>query len=161
MKLYLAPDRRTALLGLAAASLLPMTARLAGAETSVDDGVTLDAFLDVLLPADAMSPAATALDIGAEMQEIIVPDSLPGKLLSLGVTWLNSLDDRAFATLPEETQFKVVSWMSQADTNEIPGRFYQVIRLFAVELYYARPGAISGFPLQVAPQPQGYPPPWT
>ncbi|SLN28632.1 hypothetical protein PEL8287_01303 [Roseovarius litorisediminis] len=161
MKRYLAPDRRSALLGFAAASLLPMSARLVEAQTPMDDVATLDAFLDVLLPADAMSPAASTLNIGAEMLEIIVPDSLPGKLLSLGLTWLDSLDARRFATLPEETQFKVVTWMSQADVNEIPGRFYQVIRLFAVELYYARPGAITGFPLQVTPQPQGYPPPWT
>ena len=161
LKHRLAPDRRAALLGLVAASLLPMSPHLVGAQTHSDKDAALDAFLDILLPADADTPSASTLQIGAEIREIIPPDSLSWKLLNLGSKWLDSLDAQAFAAMPLETQTKIVTWMSTANVDEIPGRFYQVIRLFAVELYYARPEAISGLPLQVAPQPQGYLPPWT
>ena len=51
-------------------------------------------------------------------------------------------------------------YYADPDYNQIPGRFFHIVRAFAVELYFAKPEAISGYPLNPAPQPAGYLPPW-
>jgi hypothetical protein len=66
-----------------------------------------------------------------------------------------------FSALASEQQIAVVHWMSRADWNEIPRRFYELVRQVAVELYFANPAALSGLPINRSPQPLGYPPPWS
>lgn len=154
-------SRRRALLVSLGAALVPLAAMLpAMADAGGPDPATLDAFLDVLLPADDLSPAASALGIGAEITDFATESPLFERLLAAGCQWLDALDARRFAELPDETQTAVVTFMSTSDFNEVPRRFYHLTRLLAVEFYYARAEAIAGFPLAVAPQPAGYPPPW-
>ena len=81
--------------------------------------------------------------------------------MEAGCGWLDGLDPRGFAGIPPDTQTNVVTFMTRADPNEVPRRFYHLTRQIAVELYYAHPAAIAGYPLATAPQPAGYPPPWT
>jgi hypothetical protein len=155
----LAPDRRRALIALASAGLVPLLAPFAA--TAAGRPETLDAFLDVLLPADDLSPAASVLGIGEDLRAMTAPGTPYAQLTDLALNWLDGLDSVPFAGLAPATQVQVVQFMAAADYNEIPGRFYHLTRALAVELYYARPEAITGFPLNSAPQPAGYPPPWS
>jgi hypothetical protein len=59
-----------------------------------------------------------------------------------------------------DDQIKIVQWMSEADWNQIPRRFYELMRQVAIEVYYTDPAAWAGLALQRPPQPFGYPPPW-
>ncbi len=156
------PTRRQVLLLAIAAGLAPIADTLvARAETAGANPVTLDAFLDVLLPADALSPAASALGVGAGILDLATDSPLFARLLAAGCNWLDGLDPRGFAGLPADTQTNVVTFMTRADPNEVPRRFYHLTRQIAVELYFAHPAAIAGYALAAAPQPAGYPPPWT
>ncbi|MDZ7711484.1 MAG: hypothetical protein U5K36_16555 [Roseovarius sp.] len=120
----------------------------------------LVAFLDTLLPADDFGPAASALGIDAEILAYAPDGSDLHRLIALGSSWLDGLDARAFADLPAATQHDVLRYMEGADRAQVPGRFYAVLRQFAMELYHARADTTAGLPLNPAPQPEGYPPPW-
>lgn len=155
------PDRRRALIAGFAAGL--MQAPLAGVLQAASDAVertALDAFLDTLLPADAVSPAASALGIGDEILDLAAGSDLFVRLLALGSEFLNAAGPVPFAELPPDARHRVAAWMEASDYDQIPGRYFHLVRQSAVEFYYARPEAAAGFGLNVAPQPAGYPPPW-
>jgi len=154
-------DRR-GLIGLAAAALSGLAPLPAAGGDRAVAAATLDAFLDTLLPADAASPAAGAAGVGPEIRAIAdgADDPRLKRLLALGTEWLDGLDARPFAALPATVRTRVLAWMEGADRGAVPGRFFLVVRTLAVEIYYARAEAIAGFPISVAPQPAGYPPPW-
>jgi hypothetical protein len=122
---------------------------------------TLAAFLNTLLPADELSGSAS--NLGVDRQIWTFSNTSPDfrKLLDYGCRWLNMTGGIPFSDLPSEQQIAVVDWMSRADWNEIPRRFYELVRQVAVELYYANPAALSGLPVKRSPQPSGYPPPWS
>ncbi len=124
------------------------------------DQTTFAAFLDVLLPRDPQSPSASELGVPAELIEIAKTVEPFYRLITLACTWMNDTGSAPFHALPEADKLKLVTWMSTSDFNQIPRRFFHLVRLSAVEIYYAPPGAIRGYPLNNAPQPEGYPPPW-
>jgi hypothetical protein len=66
-----------------------------------------------------------------------------------------------FCELAFDQQIAVVNWMAHADWNEVPRRFYELMRQVSIELYYSTPAAWHGLPIQRPPQPLGYPPPWS
>ncbi len=124
------------------------------------DTETLAAFLDVLLPADAQSPAASQLGVTGELLDIASQSGLYLKLIGLGTQWLNDTGRGPFHGLSEVDRNRIVAWMSMSDLNQIPGRFYFLLRYSAIELYFSHPESIAGLNLNPAPQPAGYPPPW-
>jgi hypothetical protein len=83
------------------------------------------------------------------------------RLVELGCRWLNLTGGPPFAELTAEQQIAVVEWMSTSDWNQIPRRFYELVRQAAIELYYSDPAAWRGLPIERPPQPLGYPPPWS
>ena len=120
-------------------------------------GPSLRAFVDVLMPADALSPAASVLGIE---QQIIAHSKLDyrfQKLLSLGFKWLDSQVPGGFSHLPAEVQIRVVEWMSQADDNSLPRRLFELLRHETMSLYYADARSWPGFSFSQPPQPNGYP----
>jgi hypothetical protein len=141
----------------AAASLAP---QLASAQNLYIRHATLIAFLDVLLPASEDAPVARALGVAEILRDETEQGSLTERLLAAGTQFLDEVDSVPFTALPRADQEQIVNWLSRADYNEIPGRFYHVIRLFAVGIYYADPRSLMGLPLNDAPQPEGYLPPW-
>lgn len=120
----------------------------------------LDAFTNVLLPGDAVSPSASSLAIADALLSEVEQGSMTERLIGAGTGFLDQVGPRPFADLPPVAQAEFVDWMSSADFNAIPGRFYHVIRLFTVAYYYSHPAVVASFPLNTAPQPWGYPPPW-
>lgn len=142
------------------ASIEPVSAVLA---TPVSDRerATLAAFLDTLLPADKLSGSATDLGVDLQLWAFAKTAADFRKLVEYGCRWLNMTGGALFAELAAEQQIAVVDWMSRADWNEIPRRFYELVRQVAIELYFSNPASIGGLPIKRSPQPLGYPPPWS
>ena len=134
---------------------------LRAATNGAPDLRTLDAYADILLPADDRSPAASQLGVAAEIIDLAADAALFRRLLTLGTQWLNETGPARFHDLGPDEQTRVVNWMSRSDFAQFPGRFHHLMRMTAVEIYYSRTEALAGFPLNAAPQPRGYPPPWT
>ena len=122
---------------------------------------SLGAVLDTLLPADDWSPSASELGLDDEMKELIAGNENLNRLFLVTLEWLDGVASRPFRELDQNRQTEILTAMAASDYNQIPGRFFHIVRALAVELYFARPEAIAGYPLNAAPQPAGYPPPWT
>lgn len=142
------------------ASIEPVSAALA-TPPSEGERATLAAFLHTLLPADNLSGSATDLGVDRQLWVFANTSADFRKLVGYGCRWLNMTGGTPFADLPGDQQVAIVDWMSRADWNEIPRRFYELVRQVAVELYYSNPDSLSGLPINRSPQPQGYPPPWS
>ncbi|MFL4469610.1 gluconate 2-dehydrogenase subunit 3 family protein [Tateyamaria armeniaca] len=154
-------SRRRVLISALAASLSsPAIAQQTAATVGQIDAQTLAAYLDVLLPADEHSPAASTLGIEADIIDFAKQVPQFQQLLAIGTDWLNTTGRGPFHTLSLVDQQRVVEWMRTADRKYVPGRFYLLVRLTGVEFYYAHAEATGGFDLNPAPQPAGYPPPW-
>lgn len=125
-----------------------------------DAFASLGAVLDTFLPADDLSPSATALGVEREVQEAITRNATMTRFFEAALGWLDGLDGAPFRDLPEPRRDEILAALAEADFNEIPGRFYHLMRAFAVEFYFSHPEAFAGYPLEPAPQPMGYPPPW-
>lgn len=121
---------------------------------------TLAAFLDTLLPRDALSASATGLGVDEGLWAYAREDGQFGQLLALGCTWLDQTQGPLFHALAEAQQIAIVRWMADSDWQQIPRRFYELTRQLAVEIYYSHPASWGGLALQRPPQPIGYPPPW-
>lgn len=143
---------------LANAALPPDT--FAAPPSSANAVRTFAAFLDVLLPRDAHSGAATDLQVDLALWSVADDSPLFHKLIMQGSYWLDEVAEGSFSDLNDADQIKVVEWMAADDWNQVPRRFYELVRQAAVEIYYSHPKSLAGLPLQTSPQPQGYPPPW-
>lgn len=139
------------------AGLAPLLPR-AGLAAGPGDLASLGAVLDRLLPADDLSPSATALGIDAEIAAFLGDEGPLLQLFALALDWMDGLDGRPFRDLPTMRQAQILDAMAAGDPDQIPGRFYHILRALAVEFFYARPEALGGLPLHPAPQPEGYPP---
>ena len=133
--------------------------QLPGASERIDKQ-TLGAYLDVLLPADDLTPAASALNVAEDLVQFASESPPFRQFLAVGTHWLNQTGRGPFHTLSLSDQERVVDWMSKADRDTLPGRFFLLVRLIGVEFYYSKPEVARAFGLNPAPQPAGYPPPW-
>ena len=139
---------------------LPIAPALSATRPSAGARRTLAAFLDALLPRDAVSASASDLRVDAQLWALARLDRRFERLLVLGCQWLDLTGTVRFADLAASDQDKVVEWMSTSDWNQIPRRFYELVRQTAVETYYSDPVAWNGLSIKAPPQPLGYPPPW-
>jgi len=133
---------------------------LAASAPSLLERATFAAFLDVLLPRDALSGSATDLQVDVQLWELSNSEARYRRLIELGCQWLNMTGGPPFTKLAAEQQIAVVEWMSHSDWNEVPRRFYELVRQTAVEVYYSNPASWQGLPVDRPPQPLGYLPPW-
>ncbi len=157
------PGRRGVLItALSALFVSGWAGRFASAQQPVPphDPRTLAAFLDVLLPDDGVTPAASALGVPGGIEDIAGDVEPLRRLIALACDWLDQVADAPFHALADADKQAIVAWMSTADYNEIPRRFYHLTRQLAVELAYSHATGVAGLPLAAAPQPMGYPPPW-
>lgn len=133
---------------------------VAAAAPSPLEKTSFAAFLDVLLPRDSLSGSATDLRVDKQLWDLAADDARFRRLIGLGCQWLNATGGPPFAELDAGQQIAVVEWMSHADWNEVPRRFYELVRQTAVEVYYSDPAAWRGLSIERPPQPLGYLPPW-
>ena len=130
------------------------------APASREARATLAAFLDTLLPRDELSGSATDLGTDRQLWEFSKTSPDFRKLVDYGCRWLNMTGGVRFSELATEQQIAIVDWMSQADWNGIPRRFYELVRQVTIELYFSNAASVNGLPIKNSPQPLGFPPPW-
>ena len=133
---------------------------LAAPAPSALERATFAAFLDVLLPRDALSGSATDLRVDEQLWALSKTEARYRRLIALGCQWLNMTGGPPFTELTAEQQIAVVEWMSHSDWGQVPRRFYELVRQTAVEVYYSDPAAWRGLSIDRPPQPLGYLPPW-
>lgn len=121
---------------------------------------TLAAFVDTLIPRDGVNGSATDLRIDEMLWQLSQSSDQFHRLLRLGCQWLNQTGGPPFDELLPEQQTMIVAWMAQSDWNEIPRRFYELVRQTTAELYFSQPTAWHGLAMTRPPQPFGYQPPW-
>jgi len=118
---------------------------------------SLRAFVDVLIPADALSPAASTLGVDVQIIAHSKNDPRFRRLLRVGFKWLDSQMPGGFAQLPEDAQIRVVEWLSQADSNSLPRRLFEILRHESMSFYYADHRSWPSLGINRPPQPIGYP----
>lgn len=131
-----------------------------GHSPSLSD-LTLKAYVDVLIPADEMTPSGSGL--GVDKQLLIVANSKPPyqRLLDLGLDWLNnkSLADfgRSYPDLDEGKREAIVRQAAAAAYNTLPRVFFERTRIDAFSFYYSRPESWRGIAYyRGSPQPLGF-----
>ena len=149
----------SALIGAATTSIMAQVSAVP--ESLARHEGTLAAFVDTLLPDDGVTPSASMLGVDADLREFIVESETFTKMTDMVCDWLDTLGPVPFAELSPEDRLHIADYMAEADRDMLEGRFYHLVRLLAIEFYYARTEALVGLNLAPAPQPSGYPPPWS
>ncbi|MGB5260007.1 MAG: gluconate 2-dehydrogenase subunit 3 family protein [Gammaproteobacteria bacterium] len=120
----------------------------------------LQAWIDTLLPADEVSPAASELGVAARVADNARgnPDFL--KLIRTGCRWLDqqarTQDKQAFAQLEAPERERVVRLAEQATAKSLPRVFFERTREYAFLFYYAQPQTWAMLDYPGPPQPLGF-----
>jgi hypothetical protein len=125
-----------------------------------DPGETLRAYLDTLLPEDAM-PSAT--QVGVDRVMLAAAERAPGtrRMLHWGLWWLDREarhrggDD--FAGLGEDARTAIVARAEAAAAGSAPRVFFEATRTNALDIYYSRPESWPRLGFRGPPQPVGFP----
>ena len=143
----------------AAAQMLPLRAPSL-AEALAHHAPTLAALVDTYLPADDVTPAASAIGVDADLRDFLqeAPQVAQGVLAICDA--MDAAGPVRFAMRGTGQRLALVEALSRAPIDRVEGWFYRTTRLLAIEFYYARPEALAGLDLDPAPQPAGYLPPW-
>jgi hypothetical protein len=112
-------------------------------------------FLDHLIPADALSPSASGLQVDRQLWSEVRQDAEYLRLVVFGCQWLDRYHPLGFAGLSEPEREKLLTWMSQAPWEAPQRRFFDLVRDHAMTLYYLQPQARHGTLLEAPPQPMG------
>lgn len=121
---------------------------------------TLAAFLDTLLPRDALSGSASDLGVPASILAESAGNSAYSDLIGNGCKWLDLAAQGNFAGSAPHARHAIVARMADAKWDTMPRSFYEVLRQRAIEIYYGRPEGWGGLPISRPPQPIGYPDYW-
>ena len=132
----------------------------ASAESAATIAATLTAFLDTILPRDALSGSASDLGVPAAIVTAAKGDELYSRLVDVGCQWLDRAAEGSFSASSPQAQLTIVAWMAESPWDEVPRRFYELLRQSALELYYSRPESWAGLEITRPPQPVGYPDHW-
>ena len=133
----------------AAASPAPATARR--------DAVarTFAAFCDTLVPADELTPAASALGVPATILRDLRGHALAERLLDAGCVWLDEATG-GFAGADERARVAACERMQAMPWDSPAGRFFHLMRNSVMAEYYAQPASWRGLALDRPPQPLGF-----
>ncbi len=136
--------------------LLPTNLAVAQSRVNPPHDVTLRIFVDALLPADNLTPAASALEVHTQILKDAEQDSALRQLIEGGCQWLEQ-SIGSLATLDSSQLERLLQAMSEAGWDSGPKTFFYQIRDRAVMYYYADPRAWVGSAISRPPQPMGYP----
>ena len=163
-------NRRRFLLWSCTAGLLSQSRRLLAALVSPGSAYSqplnaaqsrcLQSWIDTLLPADEVSPAASELGVASRVTNKALgnPDYL--KLLRAGCHWLDrqarKRSGKAFASLDLTARERVVRLAEQATTESLPRLFFEHTRAQAFLFYYTQPETWGMLDYPGPPQPRGF-----
>lgn len=148
--------RREFFVGLLWGVLALGSGRLRASENTPSDRATLLTFVDTLLPADAFSPAASAVGVADVVYKWFSATRGRRVLLRNGCAWLNAQAGGDFAALTDDQRERIVVWMMESPRSQGPRVFYERTRQEAVTAYYALPLSWQGMAISHPPQPRGY-----
>lgn len=152
-------NRRDALIAFAS-SIAAATALPVAAQASIDRNLMV-LVADTILPKDDLTPSASEIGAVDEVLEMVQGHPMLQQLMAFGLQWVNQVQGRPFKSLSPEDREGLLLAASESDFNQVPGRFFHVIKVLLLEAYYSKPAALVGLPLHPAPQPEGYLPPWS
>jgi len=147
---------RRELLTLFIVGLAPLKTSFSAQSETPEDGQVVEAFIDTLIPADDITPSASALGVHLEIISYTKTDIAYGRLIQLGCRWLNHQSDGDFTRLPGPQRIQILQWMEHADDHTLPALFFNRIRYQAMAYYYSQPASWKDLGLQHPPQPLGY-----
>ncbi|MGZ5155107.1 MAG: gluconate 2-dehydrogenase subunit 3 family protein [Caldimonas sp.] len=156
------PERRRAArrLALAAAFACTDLAALAATPAPAAGGErlarTFASFCDTLVPADALTPAASALGVANAILGELRGDELGERLLAAGCAWLDADCQGDFAGAGEAARVAALERMQAMPWESPAGRFFVVMRNTVMADYYVQPAAWRGLALDRPPQPLGF-----
>ena len=153
------PARRRVLAAVAAAAAdLPALAPAASASpvAAAATARTFAAFCDTLVPADAMTPAASTLGVADAIRADIAGNPLAERLLAAGCAWLDTACAGDFANAVEDIRVAACTRMQAMPGDSPAGRFFAVMRATVMGRYYAEPASWRGLALDRPPQPLGF-----
>jgi hypothetical protein len=149
--------RRVALAALTACLDLPA---LAAAPARAPDGErigrTFSAFCDTLVPADALTPAASTLGVPNEILGDVRGNLLGERLVAAGCAWLDAECGGDFAGAAELARVAALERMQAMPWESPAGRFFVVMRNTVMADYYVQPVSWRGLALDRPPQPLGF-----
>ena len=117
---------------------------------------TLRIFVDALLPADELTPAASVLEVHTQILNDAEQTAALRQLIDDGCSWLEQ-SVGSLKTLDSGQLERLLQAMSEAGWDTGPRNFFHEIRDRAVMYYYADPRAWTGSAINRPPQPIGYP----
>ena len=147
---------RRELLTLFLAGIFPLNLRASASVESPDDKLVIRAFVDTLIPADDITPSASALGVDQEIIKNTKTDIAYGRLIQLGCRWLNHQSNGDFTNLPKQQRIQILQWMEHTDDHTLPALLFNRIRYQAMAHYYCQPASWKDTGLQHPPQPLGY-----
>jgi len=153
--------QRRFLLAAAAAALADLPALALAASPAVNaarpDDIerTFTAFCDTLVPADELTPAASALGVPAAILGDVRGHALAERLLQAGCAWLDEASG-GFAAASEAARVAVCERMQAMPWESPAGRFFHLMRNSVMAEYYAAPASWRGLALDRPPQPLGF-----
>ena len=149
--------RRVALaMAVACTDLAALAAKAAPAVDAERTFRTFVAFCDTIVPADALTPAASALGVPKEIVVDLQGQPLGERLLVAGCDWLDRECRGDFAAAPEAMRDAALEKMQAMPWESPAGRFFVVMRNTVMADYYAQPLAWRGLALDRPPQPLGF-----
>jgi hypothetical protein len=115
-----------------------------------------DAFCDTLVPADALTPAASALGVPQTIIDDVGDDAAMQRLVSVACAWLDEQAGGDFAARDVDAREAIAQRMAELPWNTPPRRFFHLLRNTVLAEYYAQPVAWKGLALDRPPQPLGF-----
>lgn len=149
---------RALVLGIAAIALadLPALAAVGVASDPERTVRTFTAFCDTIVPADELTPAASALGVPKTILAELEGIALAERVVAAGCAWLDAACGGNFAQADEGARVGASERMAALPWESPPGRFFAVMRNTVMADYYAQPESWRGLALDRPPQPLGF-----
>ena len=117
---------------------------------------TFTAFCDTLVPADALTPSASALGVPKAILGDVQGNPLAERLMAAGCDWLDGECRGDFAAAPDPVRPAALERMQAMPWESPAGRFFLVMRNTVMADYYVQPLSWRGLALDRPPQPLGF-----
>lgn len=120
----------------------------------------LHIWIDTLIPADEVSPAASELGVSTQVTVKALGNPNYLKLIQAGCRWLDkqarTRGGKNFATIDVADRERVVRLAEQATAKSLPRMFFEHTRQDAFHFYYAQPETWVMLNYPGPPQPHGF-----
>ena len=120
----------------------------------------LPALLDTLIPADELTPSASALGVPEKILANYAGHATYLRLIEYGCRWLNQTAEKKFnmqfVELEAAEQQQLVQQLAAKKPSTILYQFFLLLRNRSLELYYSQNQSWYGLTLSQTPQPLGY-----